>query len=89
MVFVVNDSLKMGVGKIGAQIGHASIGLYRELVELKTKIASMLEQWGEDGYGFSFALLRFLLRRIFARILHVLTTIKGPATRCNFSQFYS
>ena len=49
MVFVVNDSLKMGVGKIGAQIGHASIGLYRELIELKTKIASMLEQWGEDG----------------------------------------
>ena len=48
MVFVVNDSLKMRVGKIGAQIGHASIGLYRELIELKTKIASMLEQWGED-----------------------------------------
>lgn len=49
MVFVVNDSLNMGVGKVGAQVGHAAIGLYRELEELKRKIAPMLEQWCEDG----------------------------------------
>ncbi len=49
MVFVINDSLKMGVGKVGAQVGHASIGLYRELQELKGKLAPMLDQWTEDG----------------------------------------
>ena len=49
MVFIVNDSLNMGVGKVGAQVGHAAIGLYRELEELKRKIAPMLEQWSEDG----------------------------------------
>jgi hypothetical protein len=50
MVFVINGSLKMGVGKVGAQVGHAAIGLYRELQELKGRIAPMLEQWSEDGY---------------------------------------
>ncbi|XP_028402170.1 probable peptidyl-tRNA hydrolase 2 [Dendronephthya gigantea] len=49
MVFVVNSSLKMGVGKVGAQVGHAAIGLYRELLELRGQIAPMLAQWGEDG----------------------------------------
>lgn len=49
MVFVVNDNLKMGVGKVGAQVGHAAIGLYRELLELKGQIAPMLAQWSEEG----------------------------------------
>uniref|UniRef100_A0A158Q834 peptidyl-tRNA hydrolase n=1 Tax=Elaeophora elaphi TaxID=1147741 RepID=A0A158Q834_9BILA len=29
MVFVVNMSLKMGVGKLAAQVGHATLGVYR------------------------------------------------------------
>lgn len=49
MVFVVNDSLKMGVGKIAAQVGHAAIGLFRELVETKGQFAHLVEQWQENG----------------------------------------
>lgn len=49
MVFVVNDSLKMGVGKVAAQVGHAAIGLHRELAELKGLIAPMVTQWLEEG----------------------------------------
>ncbi|KAJ8920369.1 hypothetical protein NQ315_005234 [Exocentrus adspersus] len=33
MTFVVNTSLNMGVGKIAAQVGHACLGLYREMLE--------------------------------------------------------
>ncbi|KAJ8977171.1 hypothetical protein NQ317_003111 [Molorchus minor] len=33
MIFVVNTALKMGVGKIAAQVGHACLGLYREILE--------------------------------------------------------
>jgi peptidyl-tRNA hydrolase len=29
MVFVVNTSLKMGAGKMAAQVGHAAVALYR------------------------------------------------------------
>ena len=29
MVFVVNTSLKMGSGKMAAQVGHAAVGLYK------------------------------------------------------------
>lgn len=29
MVFVANMSLKMGVGKLCAQVGHATLGVYR------------------------------------------------------------
>ena len=49
MVFVVNDSLKMGVGKIAAQVGHAAVGLYRQLLETKGQYAHLLEQWQENG----------------------------------------
>ena len=49
MVFVVNDSLKMGVGKIAAQVGHAAVGLYRELVETKGQSTHLVEQWQENG----------------------------------------
>ncbi|KAK4023444.1 probable peptidyl-tRNA hydrolase 2 [Daphnia magna] len=33
MVFVVNMSLGMGVGKIAAQVAHAALGLHRELID--------------------------------------------------------
>ena len=28
MVFVANTSLKMGAGKLAAQVGHATLGVY-------------------------------------------------------------
>lgn len=50
MIFVVNDSLKMGVGKIAAQVGHAAVGLYRELAETKGEHTFyLLEQWQGNG----------------------------------------
>lgn len=30
MVFVANMGLKMGVGKLAAQVGHATLGVYRQ-----------------------------------------------------------
>ncbi|XP_066141779.1 probable peptidyl-tRNA hydrolase 2 [Euwallacea fornicatus] len=47
MTFVVNHSLKMGVGKIAAQVGHACLGLYRE--SLENGLAADLCQWEEEG----------------------------------------
>lgn len=29
MIFVINMNLKMGTGKLAAQVGHASISVYR------------------------------------------------------------
>ena len=34
MLFIVNGSLKMGKGKICAQVGHAVIGAYLQAEEL-------------------------------------------------------
>ena len=48
MVFVVNTTLKMGVGKIAAQVGHATLGLYRLLQALPEQQASV-KQWEELG----------------------------------------
>lgn len=31
MVLVANMSLKMGVGKLAAQVGHATLGVYRQV----------------------------------------------------------
>lgn len=31
MVFVANMTLKMGSGKLAAQVGHACLGLYRKI----------------------------------------------------------
>lgn len=48
MVFVVNSDLKMSIGKIAAQVGHATLGLYRFLQdhqEHKTGLA----QWEKSG----------------------------------------
>ncbi|KAJ8937462.1 hypothetical protein NQ314_011851 [Rhamnusium bicolor] len=48
MTFVVNTSLKMGVGKIAAQVAHACLGLYREMLEQnKEEDLSSWEYTGE------------------------------------------
>lgn len=48
MVFVVNGELNMGVGKIAAQVAHASLSLFRNLMEDEVK-AEMLMAWGHLG----------------------------------------
>ncbi|XP_050294157.1 probable peptidyl-tRNA hydrolase 2 [Anthonomus grandis grandis] len=47
MTFVVNISLKMGTGKIAAQVGHACLGLYRQM--LGANLEAELSQWEEVG----------------------------------------
>lgn len=47
MIFVVNTSLKMGTGKIAAQVGHACLGLYRDMLGKDMQID--LNQWEEIG----------------------------------------
>ncbi|KAL1509652.1 hypothetical protein ABEB36_004358 [Hypothenemus hampei] len=47
MIFVINTSLKMGTGKIAAQVGHACLGLYREMLE--NNMEADLNQWEEIG----------------------------------------
>lgn len=47
MIFVVNKSLKMGVGKIAAQVGHACLGLYRDMIE--SSMEYDFNQWEESG----------------------------------------
>ena len=52
MVFIVRSDLSMGKGKIGAQCGHATLGVY-----LKTKLwakhckywAQVLKKWSNEG----------------------------------------
>lgn len=48
MVFVVNTSLKMGAGKMAAQVGHAAVALYRLCQQGKQGNVA-LEQWNEHG----------------------------------------
>ncbi|CAG9772838.1 unnamed protein product [Ceutorhynchus assimilis] len=47
MTFIVNCSLKMGTGKIAAQVGHACLGLYRKM--MRAKLGDDLNQWEESG----------------------------------------
>ncbi|CAG9828849.1 unnamed protein product [Diabrotica balteata] len=47
MTFVVNSSLKMGVGKIAAQVGHACLGLFREIMMDKKDELGNWECYGE------------------------------------------
>ncbi|XP_030746578.1 probable peptidyl-tRNA hydrolase 2 [Sitophilus oryzae] len=47
MTFIVNTSLKMGTGKIAAQVGHACLGLYRKMSE--NKLEELLNQWEQSG----------------------------------------
>lgn len=50
MVFLVRKDLKMGVGKIGAQIGHAAVGLCYEIINRKDAYHQQaLEYWNQFG----------------------------------------
>lgn len=46
MVLVVNNDLKMGKGKIGAQCGHAALGAYLRAVR---RNCASLEHWLRCG----------------------------------------
>lgn len=48
MVFVVNSSLRMGVGKLAAQVGHAVLALYR-FVDSQADRKCEIEQWENFG----------------------------------------
>lgn len=48
MVFVVNVSLKMGAGKMAAQVGHAAIAVYR-LAQRTENGTEALNQWSKNG----------------------------------------
>ena len=48
MVFVVNKELGMGVGKAAAQVAHACLGLYRQLLQNQMAYGEKLLQW-ENG----------------------------------------
>lgn len=52
MLFVVNGELKMGKGKVCAQVGHAVIGAYLQIQEISkydqhSKL--VLESWQYSG----------------------------------------
>lgn len=49
MVFVVNSELGMGLGKVGAQVGHAAVGLFRILMSDEFKYGRMLCAWEDSG----------------------------------------
>lgn len=49
MVFVVNSELNMGVGKVAAQVGHASVGLFRILLSDEFRYGKMLCSWEDSG----------------------------------------
>ena len=48
MVFVVNTELKMGVGKIAAQVGHATLALYR-LLQTQPSWKEQCKKWEETA----------------------------------------
>ena len=47
MLFVIQQSLKMGTGKKCAQVSHCTIGLYDELLKKGNK--KLLEAWKKTG----------------------------------------
>lgn len=49
MVFVVNATLDMGIGKIAAQVAHAALGLYRQLLEEQDAYGEMVLYWEQSG----------------------------------------
>ncbi|XP_078332244.1 putative peptidyl-tRNA hydrolase 2 [Crassostrea virginica] len=49
MVFVVNSELKMGVGKVAAQVAHAALGLHRTLLDDPQRFGQMLMSWEQFG----------------------------------------
>ncbi len=48
MVFVVNTSLEMGVGKVAAQVGHATLALYKTLLLDPLQMADV-RIWENEG----------------------------------------
>ncbi|CAG2171875.1 unnamed protein product [Oppiella nova] len=49
MVFIVNASLEMGVGKIAAQVAHAALGMHQLLLQDEHKFGESLIRWSEFG----------------------------------------
>lgn len=49
MVFIVNSSLEMGVGKIAAQVAHAALGMHQLLLQDEPKFGDSLIRWFEYG----------------------------------------
>ncbi|KAL5015534.1 hypothetical protein ScPMuIL_009804 [Solemya velum] len=49
MVFIVNMELGMGVGKTAAQVAHASLALYRILIDDPQRYGPMLMSWEQFG----------------------------------------
>ncbi|PIK42136.1 putative peptidyl-tRNA hydrolase 2 [Apostichopus japonicus] len=49
MVFVVNMDLKMGVGKVAAQVAHAAVGLHKFLLQNQEVYGHLLLLWDADG----------------------------------------
>lgn len=47
MVFVVNSELKMGTGKVAAQVGHATLALYKTL--LINTFDHLVRDWENQG----------------------------------------
>jgi PTH2 family peptidyl-tRNA hydrolase len=46
MYFIVPKDLKMDKGKVCSQVGHGSIGLYKEMIKSKT---NLLDFWESNG----------------------------------------
>jgi peptidyl-tRNA hydrolase len=49
MVFVVDTSLHMGIGKIASQVAHAGVGLYRLMISSGQRLEDMVMIWQEMG----------------------------------------
>ncbi len=49
MVFVVNSELKMGVGKVAAQVAHAGLNLLKVLLKDEHKYQKMILEWEDTG----------------------------------------
>ena len=49
MVFAVNSELKMGVGKIAAQVAHAGLAIQKKIFLGEERMKRMLTEWEEMG----------------------------------------
>ena len=49
MVFVVNGSLDMGVGKVAAQVAHATLALYKIVIGNQQSYGEMMLAWEQFG----------------------------------------